>query len=129
MRPLFVFSLWCLYWAADGACSGRGLRVMDPNASCLCDLGFVGAQCQVPWSAQEGTRQRPLAAGVCLVVDGFGILNPSSGIATAYASLAKVLRTAGYPVTVAYTNALVADPVFAEAARFYRADSGVLLVR
>ena len=36
------------------------------------------------------------------MVNGFGSLNPSSGIATAYAALAELLTTSNYSVTVLY---------------------------
>jgi len=62
-------------------------------------------------------------------VAGFGNLNPSSGIATAYESLGKILRTANNSVSVAYMNHDVSDTIFAKAAGYYLSEFGINLVR
>jgi hypothetical protein len=62
-----------------------------------------------------------------MVVNGFGILNPSSGIATAYATLADFLVSQSYDVTVVYVSASM--PIgFAEAIEFYR-NKSIKLIR
>ena len=66
------------------------------------------------------------ATRVALVVNGFGFLNPSSGIATAYAALAEALHAHGQQVTVLYASESV-PAHFPEAQALYRA-KGVDLV-
>ena len=64
---------------------------------------------------------------IALVVNGFGALNPSSGIATAYASLAELLTTANYSVTVLY--AVYPRPAGFDVAVASYASLGITLTR
>lgn len=65
---------------------------------------------------------------VCFVVNGFGTLNPSSGIAAAYEGLALELARDAWQVRVAYMNQHVNESLFFEAAAMY-AKAGVELLR
>lgn len=62
------------------------------------------------------------------MVNGFGTLNPSSGIATAFEGLALALAAGGHNVTVAYMGRGPSEPALASAAAAY-ARQGVALVR
>lgn len=66
---------------------------------------------------------------MCLIVSGFGKLNPSSGIATAYEALAQLLAADGYNVTVAYMNREVTAERFAAVQSKYRVQLNIDLVR
>jgi hypothetical protein len=72
------------------------------------------------------TARNTTVPQVALVVNGFGILNPSSGIATAYASLAEMLVATGYHVTVLYA-VLPTPPAFEAAVVFYRNNNITLI--
>ena len=51
-----------------------------------------------------GPKDLPKTLSACIVADGFGELNPSSGIGTAMKSLAMTLQAEGYSVTVLLTS-------------------------
>jgi len=67
--------------------------------------------------------------GVCIIVTGFGKLNPSSGIASAYESLGQLLRGANYSVTVAFINHNVPPSEYLEAKYEYWTKFGINLDR
>lgn len=85
----------------ENSCHNHGILVPQ-SGHCVCDLPFTGTNCTEQRRFQE--RPRGKAPHVCMVVDGYGLLDSSSGIATAYASLSEFLAQQGLQITVVHTS-------------------------